>query len=44
MALKLKTLRSKEFGDKSVVALHDISNTEASDFEQYGNIIIACPT
>ena len=33
-----------EFGGDSVVTLHDISEAEASDFNNYENIIIACPT
>jgi flavodoxin I len=32
------------FGGDSVVTLHDIAEVEASDFDQYQNIIIACPT
>jgi len=34
----------KEFGGDSVVALYDIANAEASDFEGYDSIIIGCPT
>jgi flavodoxin I len=37
-------LIQKEFGGNSVVDLHDISRVEASDFEQYGCIIVGCPT
>lgn len=34
----------KEFGGESVVEIYDISKVEPSDFEQYANIIIGCPT
>ncbi|WP_250126545.1 flavodoxin FldA [Chroococcidiopsis sp. CCMEE 29] len=34
----------KELGGNSVVALHDISKAEPSDFEEYDYIIIGCPT
>lgn len=37
-------LIQQEFGGDDVVALHDISRTEASDFDQYNAIIIGCPT
>lgn len=33
-----------EFGGEDVVALHEISEVEDSDFEQYEYIIIGCPT
>ncbi|MBF2020560.1 MAG: flavodoxin FldA [Hydrococcus sp. C42_A2020_068] len=32
------------FGGESVVTLYDIAEVEASDFDKYQNIIIACPT
>lgn len=32
------------FGGDAAVRLHDISEAENSDFEQYDNLIIACPT
>nr|WP_254658015.1 flavodoxin FldA [Pleurocapsa sp. PCC 7327] len=32
------------FGGDSVVTLYDIAEVEASDFDKYQNIIIACPT
>jgi flavodoxin I len=32
------------FGGESVVILYDIAEVEASDFDKYQNIIIACPT
>jgi flavodoxin I len=32
------------FGGESIVELHDIAEAEASDFESYQNLIIACPT
>lgn len=34
----------KEFGGDSVVALHDISQAEPSEFKDYDYIIIGCPT
>lgn len=34
----------KELGGDSVVALHDISEAETSDFGDYDRIIIGCPT
>ncbi|GFE67827.1 flavodoxin FldA [Chroococcus sp. FPU101] len=34
----------KELGGDDVVAMYDIAEVEDSDFEQYSNIIIACPT
>lgn len=34
----------KEFGGEGIVKLYDISKVEPSDFEQYTNIIIGCPT
>jgi flavodoxin I len=34
----------KEFGGDDIVDLHDISQTESSDFEGYDYIIIGCPT
>jgi len=34
----------KEFGGDSVVALHEISEVENSDFDAYESIIIGCPT
>jgi flavodoxin I len=34
----------KEFGGSSVVTLHDICDSEASDFEEYQCIIVGCPT
>jgi len=34
----------KEFGGNSVVALYDIANAEATDFEGYNYIIVGCPT
>jgi flavodoxin I len=34
----------KEFGGDGIVDLYDISQTEPSDFEGYGYIIIGCPT
>ncbi|MGH7999349.1 MAG: flavodoxin FldA [Brasilonema sp.] len=34
----------KEFGGKSVVTLHNIIDAEDSDFSDYQNIIIGCPT
>ena len=32
------------FGGDDVVTLHEISEVENSDFEQYDNLIIGCPT
>ncbi|MUG97706.1 flavodoxin FldA [Scytonema sp. UIC 10036] len=34
----------KEFGGKSVVTIHNIADTEDSEFEEYQYIIIGCPT
>lgn len=34
----------KELGGDDVVAMYDIAEVEDSDFEEYSNIIIACPT
>jgi flavodoxin I len=34
----------KELGGDRVVTLHDVSSTEASDFEDYDALIIGCPT
>jgi flavodoxin I len=34
----------KEFGGSSVVTLHDICDSESSDFEAYQCIIVGCPT
>ncbi len=34
----------KEFGGEDVVKLHEISEVEDNEFEDYENIIIACPT
>lgn len=34
----------KEFGGESIVALHDVSQTEASDLNEYDCLIIGCPT
>ncbi|KYC43130.1 flavodoxin FldA [Scytonema hofmannii PCC 7110] len=34
----------KEFGGKSVVTVHNIADTEDSEFEEYQYIIIGCPT
>lgn len=34
----------KEFGGEDVVTLHEISEVEDNEFEDYENIIIACPT
>jgi flavodoxin I len=34
----------KEFGGESIMAMHNVSDTEASDFDDYQYIIIACPT
>ncbi|MBR8828260.1 MAG: flavodoxin FldA [Gomphosphaeria aponina SAG 52.96 = DSM 107014] len=33
-----------EFGGEDIVTLHDVSEAEASDFEQYDKLIIASPT
>lgn len=33
-----------EFGGEDVVALHNIANTEDSEFDDYQCLIIACPT
>lgn len=34
----------KEFGGDDVVILHNMSEVEASDFDEYQNLIVACPT
>ncbi len=34
----------KEFGGESVVELQEIYQIEPSDFDEYENIIIGCPT
>jgi flavodoxin I len=34
----------KEMGGDRVVTLHDIADSELSDFDAYQNIIIGCPT
>lgn len=34
----------KEFGSESIVTLHDVSQTEASDLNEYDCLIIGCPT
>jgi flavodoxin I len=34
----------KEFGGDSVVTLHDVADSEKSDFEGYQYIIVGCPT
>jgi flavodoxin I len=34
----------KEFGGDSVVTLNDVSQAEASDFNNYDYIIVGCPT
>ncbi|AFY46785.1 flavodoxin, long chain [Nostoc sp. PCC 7524] len=34
----------QEFGEKNTVELHDISQVEPSDFNEYSYIIIGCPT
>lgn len=34
----------QEFGGDDVVTLHNIADAEDSDFEDYQNLIIACPT
>ncbi|MFN6566654.1 flavodoxin [Nostoc minutum NIES-26] len=34
----------KEFGGDNVVNLHDISQAESSDFNNYNYIIVGCPT
>jgi flavodoxin I len=34
----------KELGGDDVVAMYDIAEVEDSDFEEFSNIIIACPT
>lgn len=34
----------KEFGGEDVVTLHEISEVEEDEFNDYENIIIACPT
>ncbi|MGK7874731.1 MAG: flavodoxin FldA [Xenococcaceae cyanobacterium] len=34
----------QEFGGEDVVTMHDISEVEDSDFDNYENIIIGCPT
>ena len=34
----------KEFGGEDIVSLHNVSEVEASDFDEYQNLIIACPT
>jgi flavodoxin I len=34
----------KEFGGEDIVALHEISEVEDEDFNQYEYIIIGCPT
>ncbi|MCY7275019.1 MAG: flavodoxin FldA [Phormidesmis sp. CAN_BIN44] len=37
-------LIQKEFGGEGVVILYDVANFELSDFENYNNIIVGCPT
>ena len=37
-------LIQKEFGGDVVVTIQDISRTETTDFDEYQNIIIGCPT
>lgn len=34
----------EEFGGEDVVTLHNVSEVETSDFDEYQNLIIACPT
>ena len=34
----------QEFGGEEIITIHEISEVEDSDFEQYDNIIIGCPT
>jgi flavodoxin I len=34
----------KEFGGEDVVTLHNIADVDASDFDNYEHLIIACPT
>jgi flavodoxin I len=34
----------KEFGGESIVVLHDVSQTEVSDLNEYDCLIIGCPT
>jgi len=34
----------EEFGGDNIVTLHDISEVEEDEFNDYDNIIIACPT
>jgi flavodoxin I len=37
-------LIQKEFGGDSVVTLHDVADSDKSDFEEYQYIVIGCPT
>ncbi len=37
-------LIQKEFGGESVVAVYDIADADASDFDDYDYIIVGCPT
>lgn len=37
-------IMQEEFGGENVVTLHNVSEVEASDFDAYQNLIIACPT
>jgi len=37
-------LIQKEFGGDVVVMIQDISRTEPTDFDEYQNVIIGCPT
>ena len=37
-------LIQKEFGGESVVAIYDIADADASDFDDYDYIIVGCPT
>jgi flavodoxin I len=37
-------LIQKEFGGEGVVTLYDVANFKLSDFENYNNIIVGCPT
>jgi flavodoxin I len=32
------------FGDDSIVTLHNVADVELSDFDDYSNLIIGCPT
>jgi flavodoxin I len=34
----------QELGGDGVVTLHDVANTEISDFDDYQSVIIGCPT